>query len=83
MGYRKVYIEVSARFAAEGGVRPVELVWSDGRKYAVDRVRFAERAPAHVPSVLPVRFTCMIGGKEKFLYFEPDRLRWFVEVCSS
>ena len=80
MGYKKVCVEVLARFSGEGGMRPIELIWRDGRKYAVERVRFAERAPAHVPSPLPLRFTCVIGGKERFLYFEPERMRWFVEV---
>lgn len=80
MAYKKVCVEILARFMGEGGLRPVELVWVDGRKYAVERVRFIERAPAHVDAVLPVRYTCVIGGKERFLYFEPERMRWFVEV---
>lgn len=80
MEYKKVWIEVVTRFLSEGGMRPEELVWSDGRRYLIERVRFVERVPAHVPSMLPVRYTCMIGGKEKYLYFEPQKQRWFVEV---
>ena len=80
MKYKKVCVEVLARFSGKGGVRPVELVWSDGRTFPVERVRFVERAPARVNAVLPVRYTCVIGGKEKLLYFEPERMRWFVEV---
>ena len=83
MEYKKVCVEILARFSEEGSVRPLELVWTDGRKYAVERVRFVERAPARVNAVLPVRYTCVIGGKEKYLYFEPDRMRWFVEVRMS
>ncbi len=80
MRYQKVCVEVVARFSSNGGMRPVELIWTDGAKYDIDRVRFMERAPARVSSVLPIRFTCLIGGKEKFLYFEPEKMRWFVEV---
>ena len=61
----------------------MELVWKDGAKYAIDRVRFAERAPARVSAIMPVRYTCLIGGREKYLYFEPEKMRWFVEVGSS
>lgn len=81
MEYRKVCVEVVAHFSEKGGVRPVLLVWEDGRRFPVDRVRFAERAPARVNALLPVRYTCMIGGKEKYLYFEPEKMRWFVEVA--
>ena len=59
---------------------PVERKWGDGERYPIDRVRFIERAPARVSAIMPVRYTCLIGGKEKYLYFEPDRMCWFVEV---
>ena len=58
----------------------MELFWPDGSRFSVDRVRFVERAPARVNAVLPVRYTCVIRGQEKYLYFEPDHMRWFVEV---
>lgn len=61
-------------------MRPVELIWKDGKKYEIERVRFIERTPAHVEGLLPVRYTCIVGGREKFIYFEPNEMRWFVEV---
>ena len=79
MGYEKVYVETIVRFAADGGMRPLCIVWEDGRKYKIDRVKFAERAPARVSSVLPVRYTCLFGGRERCLYFEEAEKRWFVE----
>lgn len=79
MEYEKVYVETIVRFAADGGMRPLYIVWEDGGKYKIDRVKFAARAPARVPSVLPLRYTCMIGGRERYLYFEEERRRWFVE----
>ena len=78
MSYRKVYVEVVVRFLKEGGMRPLWLIWEDGRKFEVERVCFIERKSARVGSVLPVRYTCVIRGKEKFLYYE--NLRWFLEV---
>lgn len=79
MEYEKIYVEVIVRFLRKGGMRPLFLVWSDGRRYAVDRVKFIERAPSRVASILPVRYTCMIGGREKRLYYEEEGERWFVE----
>ncbi len=79
MEYRKVCVEVTVRFLKEGGMRPVCLTWEDGRKFTVDRVKFVERAPARVAALLPVRYTCVVEGRERMLYFEADALRWFVE----
>ena len=83
MEYRKVCVEVIAKFSSEGGMRPIKLKWRDGEVYLIDRVRFAERAPARVSAILPIRYTCLIGGREKYLYFEPDKMQWFVEVLGA
>lgn len=80
MQYRKVCVEVTARFSKEGGVLPLSLVWEDGHRFTVDRVKAVEAAPARVGALLPVRYTCVIGGREKWLYLEPEKLRWFVET---
>ena len=64
---------------AVGGMRPLYLVWEDGHKYPIDRIRSAGHAPARVPSVMPMRYTCIFGGQERYLYYEEDVCRWFVE----
>lgn len=71
------------RFEREGGMRPLSLTWEDGRTFLIDRVKFIERAAAHVSAVMPVRYTCLIGGRCRELYFEPEAQRWFVEVARA
>lgn len=61
-------------------MKPLSLVWEDGRTFAIDRVKAVEHASARVGAILPVRYTCVILGREKWLYFEPERQRWFVEA---
>ena len=80
MHYEKVCVEVSARFLRKGGLRPTELVWADGRRYSVSGVVCVDRAPSRVTDLLPMRFTCLICGREKYLWFEPEAMRWFVEL---
>ncbi len=80
MEYKKVCVEILARFLSDGGLRPVELLWTDGERYPIERTKFIEHAPANVESILPVRYTVVVGGKERYLYFEPEKMRWFVEV---
>lgn len=80
MDYQKVHVEVEVKFLKEGGMRPVRIKWTDGRMFLIERVKFIERASARVGSVLPVRYTCILAGREKYLYYEPEEMRWFVET---
>lgn len=79
MRYEKVYVEVYAKFIREGGVRPLEIIWIDGKRYLIDKIKFIERAPAKVGGVGVKRYVVIIEGLEKHLYFEKDGERWFVE----
>ena len=81
MDYKKVHVEVAVNFLKEGGMRPLWIRWEDGRKFLIDRVKFIERASAKVGSLLPVRYTCIVAGREKRLYYEPEDMRWFVEIA--
>lgn len=79
---KKVCLQVTAEFRKEGGVKPLSFTWEDGRIFTVERITAVERAPARVEALMPLRFTCFIAGKERFLYFEPKKMRWFVEIQS-
>lgn len=74
---RKVYVEVLARFSEEGEIRPLQLVWEDGRKYSVDRIRRVQRAASRKAGGAGIRYSCMICGQEVQLYYEGSG-RWFV-----
>ena len=79
MRYERVYIDLVARFIKEGGVRPVELIWTDGKRYTIDKIKFIERAQSKAGGDLPLRYTVLIGGYERYLYYENQLERWFVE----
>ena len=79
MEYEKIYVETLVRFPAEGGMRPVAVIWENGSRFEIDRIKFIDRAPARVSAVMPMRYTCVMGGREKYLYFEEEGLRWLVE----
>lgn len=75
-----ILVEVTAKFQAAGGVVPLSVRWRDGREFYVDKVISSARAPSRVGPYLPIRYTCLIRGAERFLYFQPEKLRWFVEA---
>lgn len=79
MRYEKVYVGVIAKFSAEGGLRPMEIVWKDGERFNIDKVKYIERAPSKVGGILTKRYTVLINGLEKQLFFDERMERWFVE----
>lgn len=79
MAYEKIYVEVTAEFSRQGGMRPKIIVWTDGRKFEVDNVKDICRAPCKSGGVLPKRYTVTVCGERKFLYYEREKERWFVE----
>jgi len=79
MAFEKIHVEVIVKFLSDGGMRPLEIKWTDGARYAVDRVKFVERAPTRTGSLVTKRYTVIMSGLERYLYYEEGEERWFVE----
>lgn len=79
MNYIKIFVSVNAQFNKDGGVTPLSITWADGNKYDIDKVVIKERAPCKSGGVLPFRYTVIISGKIKYLYYEREVERWFIE----
>ena len=82
----KVYVPVLAAFRADGTILPRALIWEDGKKYIIDRVKQVCPAPALKAGGQGDRYTIMVEGKESYLFFErstdvteTNLGRWFVE----
>jgi hypothetical protein len=73
----KVYVSVKAVFHQDGRVQPVSFLWEDGCEYEIDRVIDARRAASLKGGGVGMRFTCMVQGKQTYLFWDEDR--WFME----
>lgn len=73
----KVYVKVEALFSPGGSLKPVAFWWEDGRRYSVERVTDVRRAASLRAGGIGVRYTCMVRGRQVYLFFEEDR--WFME----
>lgn len=73
----KIYVTVKAIFYPEGLLKPVSLIWEDGREYMIDKVLDIRRAASLKAGGLGIRYTCRIANKETYLFFEEGR--WFME----
>lgn len=82
MNAQKVYVDVLARFTNDGRLLPISFKWDDGRIYEVQRVTDIRRAASLKAGGTGTRYTCMICGQEKHLYYEGDNL-WFMERAGA
>lgn len=73
----KVYVGVLVEVNVEGQMKPLEVTWEDGRRFTVDRVLDVRRAASLKAGGQGTRFTCMMCGKETYLFKEEER--WFME----
>lgn len=75
----KKYVQVVAAFSPEGRLIPLCIIWEDGRKFEVDKVKKCVRAASRKAGGVGLRYTCMIHGREAILYYE-ENYKWFVEA---
>ena len=82
----KVYVSVNVRFTPEGRMLPRSFVWEDGHEYEIDRVKFVRPAYSEKAGGQGDRYTIMVEGRERYIYFEHNSDfgnqnvgRWFME----
>ena len=75
----KIYVDVDAKFTADGSLRPLCIIWGNGRRYTVDKVTDCVRAASRKAGGTGLRYTCRICGVERYLFYE-ENYRWFVEA---
>lgn len=74
---KKRYVPVVVRFDTEGKLRPLVIEYDQEHKYPVDKVLDVRRAACQRVGVGD-RYTCLIQGKEIYLWLEKGV--WFVEA---
>ncbi len=85
--FAKTYVNVRVEFTEDGIMQPLSLTWTDGRQYLIDRVKDVRSAPALKAGGQGDRYTVIISGQERYLFFEHnadygnERVgKWFVEA---
>lgn len=82
----KVYVTVNVEFSEQGVMLPRSIVWEDGAEYGIDRVKDIRTAHSTKAGGQGDRYTIIVGGREKYLFFEHNPSlggynlgRWFME----
>ena len=79
---KKIYVDVMAEFTKDGRLLPVSFKWDDGRTFEIQRVTDVRRAASLKAGGVGTRYTCMICGQVKYLYYEENNL-WFMEKAGA
>ena len=77
MRYEKIYVSVNINVDEQGDIRPLSLSLPNGDRYEIDRLRYKTPAASLKVGGRGIRYTVVIGGREKYLFEENGR--WFVE----
>lgn len=82
----KAYVPVDVSFTSEGQMLPRAVVWEDGQRYEIDRVKDIRPSYAAKAGGQGDRYTILVNGHVTYLYFERTTNltgniigRWFVE----
>lgn len=78
----KVYVDVTAEFSKDGNLVPKSFRWEDGQVYEIERVKDVRRAASLKAGGVGMRYTCVIGGQEKHLFYEDNNM-WFMERAGA
>ena len=78
----KVYVDVTAEFSKDGELVPKSFRWEDGQVYEIERIKHIRRAASLKAGGVGMRYTCVIGGQEKHLFYEDNNM-WFMERAGA
>lgn len=82
----KTYVSVTVEFNEDGLMLPREIIWEDGHRYEIDRVKDIKQAAAMRCGGQGDRYTIIVHGQERYLFFERSCSltgnnigKWFIE----
>lgn len=73
----KINVEVVAKYDLCGYVKPLSILWEDGRKFNIDRIIDVRQAASLKSGGCGIRYTVSILNKIRYLFLEENV--WFVE----
>ena len=78
----KVYVDVTAGCSKEGVLTPKSFRWTGGSVYEIQRVKDIRRAASLKAGGVGMRYTCIVNGRESYLYYEDNNM-WFMERAGA
>ena len=73
-------ISVIAVFNQTGNVKPLSIVWDDGRQFPIDEIMDVRKAASHKNGIIGLRYRCRIRNRVIHLYRDEDK--WIMEMTN-
>lgn len=73
----KKFVTIIAEHDSNGKIKPLKILWPDGRTFTIDRVLDIRPAASLKAGGCGVRYTCKVHGKEVYLFC--DEGKWFID----
>ena len=73
----KRFVSVNAAFGRDGTMVPIRIIWDNGAEYPVSDVIAVKYFPTAKTADGGIKFTCIVLGKIRELYFEGHR--WYID----
>ena len=74
----KTRVDVLCLHFKDGHIKPLEIVWDDGRRFSIDQILNIMPAASMKSGGVGMRYTCIIHSHKRYLFLEENH-RWFVE----
>ena len=74
----RINVTMIAKMDEYGFVTPLTLIWSDGKKFDIDKIVDIRKKASLKGGGMGLRYTCVIKNQEKYIWL--DDYTWFVEV---
>lgn len=74
----KIQVTVDYTKDTDGNIIPHLILWVDGRKFQIERILHA--CILEEDDIIGIRYTILIYGKQKKLYYLSDN-KWYVEAA--
>ncbi|NLC17437.1 MAG: hypothetical protein GX756_06130 [Clostridiales bacterium] len=72
----KKFVEVIAKYNQEGQIRPLKIIWEDGRVFEIQRITDIRPAASLKAGGAGLRYSCIINKKKVYLFLEDNK--WFI-----
>lgn len=82
----KIYVDVIASIGTNGSVKPLSIIWENGREYMIEKVLGVLRGSAMKQRSCSDRYTILVRNKRSYLFLERGVLgynnfgRWYIET---
>ncbi|MCL2320880.1 MAG: hypothetical protein FWC47_02100 [Oscillospiraceae bacterium] len=75
----KIFIKIVAEFNTRGEIKPLMIIWEDGRKFEIDQVMDKKNCASLKHGGVGTRYVCRVRNRIIRIFLEDNK--WFLDKC--